>query len=111
MSYCKRQYIVLMNSLARLGVCDISYVPNEEKINRLQQFGELPIVDNLSFPDFETIMTDNYVVSGMTLGELGFLTGRPYASSIITDSPCKAYFLASAVLNEAMEMDSDPDDG
>ncbi|KAK9883823.1 hypothetical protein WA026_002021 [Henosepilachna vigintioctopunctata] len=92
------------------GVCDISYIPQEETLFRLNSYGELPVVDNLLSGNFEKRI-NSYVTSGMTLGELSFLTNRPYASNVTTDSPCEAYFLSSEVLYKVMQVDSDLLDG
>ncbi|XP_044758965.1 sodium/hydrogen exchanger 10-like [Coccinella septempunctata] len=92
------------------GTCNMFYVPKEEYLTRLDKFGELPVLDHIASRKFEQTIHDKCFLSGMTLGELSFLTGKGYAASIAVDFPMKAYFLSSAVLRKMME-DEEPNDG
>lgn len=93
-----------------VGLFKVSYLPRKEILDRLVLFGELPILDYISSQRFEDSIVD-YIVSGNCVGELAVLTGRPYCSTVVADTPSQAYVLSLDVMKEAMQRSPDPASG
>ncbi|XP_008199758.2 solute carrier family 9 member C1 isoform X2 [Tribolium castaneum] len=89
------------------GLFVITYKPNKNCLESLHEYGKLPIVDYLSGTKYEDSAID-YIVSGNCIGELSFLTGRPYNCTIQAEAPSQVYVLSSGVLRRAMELNPDP---
>lgn len=77
-------------------------MPNEERLLRLERYGEIPVLDNINSDKFERVFSDDFL-PGTTLGELSFLTGRSYSASVTVDFPVRAYFIPSGVLRKVIE--------
>jgi hypothetical protein len=88
----------------------VSYTPKEPVIDKLKDFGALPVVDYLCSPTYEEAMYE-YVVPGNTIGELATLTERPYNGVITAETHSQVYIMNRDILKKAMEMDSDPVNG
>lgn len=93
-----------------VGLFKVTYNPHKEILDRLAEYGELPVVDYISSPRFEDKIVD-YIVSGNCVGELAVLTGRPYCSTVVADTPSQAYILSIDVMKQAMERSPDPTSG
>ncbi|XP_044264248.1 sodium/hydrogen exchanger 10-like [Tribolium madens] len=89
------------------GLFIVSYNPSKNCLESLHEYGQLPIVDYLSGTKYANPAVD-YVVSGNCIGELSFLTGRPYNCTIQAEAPSQVYVLSCGVLRRAMELSPDP---
>lgn len=90
-----------------LGLFRLSYVPKRVSLDRLAEYGALPVIDYISSARFEERVED-YIVSGNCIGELGTLTGRPYDCTITADTASQAYILTSDVVKQAFTRSCDP---
>lgn len=85
----------------------ITYNPDPNILEALNDYGRLPVVDYLSGTSYEDPSVD-YIVSGNCMGELSTLTGRSYNCTIKADLYSQVYFLSRGVLRRAMELSPDP---
>ncbi|XP_017771554.1 PREDICTED: LOW QUALITY PROTEIN: sodium/hydrogen exchanger 10-like [Nicrophorus vespilloides] len=98
--------------LMSLRIClfKIKYVPVDEYLALMNNYGLLPIKDFLKNTRFKEIQ-DEYLMMGNSLGELSVLTNRPYSSTIIADAPSQAFIIPAKVMNEAIDISCDPVNG
>ncbi|KYB26255.1 hypothetical protein TcasGA2_TC033683 [Tribolium castaneum] len=89
------------------GLFVVNYTPNKICLENLQAYGRLPIVDYLSSTKYDIPSVD-YIVSGNCIGELSFLTERPYNCTIQAEAPSQVFVLKSEFLRRAMKMSPDP---
>lgn len=85
----------------------VNYKPDKNYLTSLHEFGRLPIVDYLTSSRYKEASTD-YIVTGNCIGELSFLTERPYNCVVKAETHSQVYVLSTGVLKRAMELSPDP---
>ncbi|KAK9881861.1 hypothetical protein WA026_018061 [Henosepilachna vigintioctopunctata] len=88
------------------GLFKSTYIPNEPALEDLRSNGILPVVDYITSDKFHRTI-EEYIVSGNCIGELSFLTGRPYNACVVADTPSQVYILPSDLLEKASQMSPD----
>ncbi|XP_065156288.1 sperm-specific sodium:proton exchanger-like isoform X2 [Atheta coriaria] len=75
-------------------------------MQELSNDGSLPIIDNLSSVDYSK--AEELLLSGDIVGELSFITGRPYDCNIVAESFCQAYWFTPELLQKGYETYNNP---
>ncbi|XP_044757843.1 sodium/hydrogen exchanger 10-like [Coccinella septempunctata] len=85
------------------GLFKMTYRPEKKVLDALKTYGLLPVIDFISSSKFDKNI-DDYIVSGNCIGELSYLTGRPYNATIVADTPSQVYVLPTHLLEDAAKL-------
>lgn len=85
----------------------MTYEPDEDMLFNLERFGMLPIKERLASTNFKE-PEEEYLFMGNTIGELSFLTGRPYDCRIEAVRSTSGLVITKNVLLEASDFNTDP---
>ncbi|KAL3276419.1 hypothetical protein HHI36_011804 [Cryptolaemus montrouzieri] len=88
------------------GLFKSTYKPDRKVLDAVQDYGVLPVMDYISSTRFDRII-EEYIVSGNSVGELSFLTDRPYNATVTADTPSQVFILPTELLREASKKHPD----